>query len=143
MVTNRSSLVSFPSNKIYDHLPRGSDPVDLILEVVFPKTTIAVPPGLKSDLHWVVLVLQMLLASLSAFFMDLKSACRMGNFETFRLFSEYPCMSISCSWVCFRMSSKIGPGLMPLWLMVEIRIEPSGFGVGCPPKNRLRSVWSI
>ena len=63
--------MSFPSNSMNDHLPRGSDPVFLILAVVFPNAIIEVPPGLKLDLQLVELVLHMLLASMSAFLMDL------------------------------------------------------------------------
>ena len=63
--------MSFPSNSMNDHRPRESDPVCLILAVVFPNAIIEVPPGLNLDLQWVELVLHILLASVSDFLMDL------------------------------------------------------------------------
>ena len=62
--------------------------------------------------------------------------------DTFRLFSVYPWMSISWSCACFRMSSKTWPIFIPLWLIVDIRMDPSDFVVGRCPKNWLLSVVS-
>ena len=39
--------MSFPSDSMNDHLPRGSDPVFLIPAAVFPKVIIEAPPGLE------------------------------------------------------------------------------------------------